>query len=171
MFFTGRRSSQGSANFGETAIGAIEEESGTRLHALVLARSHANAHAHMRTCRIVAIALIFPLPSHALTRNPLFRCVGDVSAGEQCKCAGKQNKYKEGGSCATYRGYKDKWFNGVWCYADVNTCADASAHPASASQNVPGYGASRTACRASAAGTPLPTQQGVHPSGVHSGVH
>ena len=64
-------------------------------------------------------------------------------AGDNCTCAGKHNKYKEGGRCATYRGYSDTWNNGVWCFADMNTCADAKAHP---HKTVPGFGASRAAC-------------------------
>ena len=64
----------------------------------------------------------------------------------ECTCAGKGNKYGEGSECKEYGGYEDDWYNGRWCYADVKTCPDAKAHPASASQNIPGYGASKVAC-------------------------
>ena len=69
-------------------------------------------------------------------------CTRLLRAG--CTCAGKKNKYGEGGSCAAYSGYGDPWFNGRWCYADVTTCADAKAH---ATNHVPGYGASKEACK------------------------
>ena len=64
----------------------------------------------------------------------------------ECKCAGKSNKYDEGSECNEYSGYEDDWYNGYWCFADVKTCSDAKAHPASEVQNVPGFGASKAAC-------------------------
>ena len=76
------------------------------------------------------------MTSHAMTR-----------IGAACTCSGNVNEFGEGGSCAEYSGYGDAWFNGGWCYADVTTCADAKAHPASATLNLPGYGASRAACK------------------------
>ena len=71
-----------------------------------------------------------------------------TAAGEQCVCAGKQNKFNEGGKCAPYSGYSNERLNGVWCYADVNTCADARANPGA----LPGYGTSLAACKTSSAG-------------------
>ena len=43
-------------------------------------------------------------------------------------------------------GYIDDWYNGVWCYADVRTCKDASKHPED-SKGLQGYGASKIACQ------------------------
>ena len=63
-----------------------------------------------------------------------------------CTCTGKNNIYGEGSECKFYSGYDDDWYTGRWCYANIDTCPDAKAHPASASQNVPGYGASKVAC-------------------------
>ena len=63
-----------------------------------------------------------------------------------CTCAGRSNKYGEGSECMLYSGYNDDWYNGRWCYANVDSCSDAKAHPASEVQNVPGFGASRAAC-------------------------
>ena len=41
--------------------------------------------------------------------------------------------------------YHDLWRrNGLWCYADTTLCSDAREH---ASKLVPGYGASRKACK------------------------
>ena len=63
-----------------------------------------------------------------------------------CTCAGMSNKYGEGSECKMYSGYSDNWLNGRWCYANVDTCPDAKAHPASENHNVPGHGASKAAC-------------------------
>ena len=60
-----------------------------------------------------------------------------------CICAGKSNKYSDGKTCDNYDNYANPWYNGVWCYADTEKCADAKAHP---DAGVPGYGASRDAC-------------------------
>ena len=60
-----------------------------------------------------------------------------------CTCAVKNNKYGEGSECNLYSGYDDEWNNGIWCYADVESCADAKEHP---SNLIPGYGISKAAC-------------------------
>ena len=60
-----------------------------------------------------------------------------------CKCAGKNNIYGDGSECKFYSGYTPDWYNGRWCYANVDTCPDAKAHP---DYNLPGYGASKAAC-------------------------
>ena len=60
-----------------------------------------------------------------------------------CTCAGKHNNHGEGSECNLYSGYQNAWYNGRWCYASVDTCPDAKAHP---STHVPGYGASKAAC-------------------------
>ena len=64
----------------------------------------------------------------------------------ECRCAGKSNMWGEGSKCRWYNNHEDNWYNGLWCYADVETCSDAKAHPALESHNVHGYGASRAAC-------------------------
>ena len=58
-------------------------------------------------------------------------------------CAGKSNEHGEGSECKFYSGYRDDWYNGVWCYSDVENCLDAEANPSKA---LPGYGGSRAAC-------------------------
>ena len=63
---------------------------------------------------------------------------------EQCFCAGVGNQYNEGDVCALYRGYSDEWRNGMWCNVNTSFCSDARAHQ---SKSLPGYGASRKACR------------------------
>ena len=63
-----------------------------------------------------------------------------------CTCAGKGNKWGEGSECKFYSGYNDDWYDGRWCYANIDTCPDAKAHQEFAGYNLPGYGASKTAC-------------------------
>ena len=67
-----------------------------------------------------------------------------------CTCAGKSNYFGDGSECKLYSGYSGDWYNGVWCYADVETCSDAKAHPAGMDMDMDmepaGYGASRAAC-------------------------
>ena len=60
-----------------------------------------------------------------------------------CTCAGKNNTWGEGSECKFYSGYGIDWYDGHWCYANVDTCPDAKAHP---DNNLPGYGASKVAC-------------------------
>ena len=60
-----------------------------------------------------------------------------------CTCAGVNNQHNEGAECKQYRGYSDEWYNGLWCYASTAVCSDAQKH---ASDTLPGYGASRSAC-------------------------
>ena len=50
--------------------------------------------------------------------------------------------YGDGSECKEYSGYEKDWFNGRWCYADVETCLDAKEHAGNGSS----YGASRAAC-------------------------
>ena len=67
----------------------------------------------------------------------------------ECTCAGKSNRWGEGSECKSHNGnYEDEddWYNGVWCYANVESCLDAKAHPAYADHKVTGYGASKAAC-------------------------
>ena len=66
-------------------------------------------------------------------------------ASTGCTCVGKNNTGGEGATCKVYSKYGDEWMNGVWCYADIKTCADARAHRHPGS--VPaGAGPSRAAC-------------------------
>ena len=65
----------------------------------------------------------------------------------ECTCAGKSNRWGEGSECKSYNGnYEGDWYNGTWCYANVENCSDAKAHPAGPFHNVTGYGASKAAC-------------------------
>ena len=63
-----------------------------------------------------------------------------------CTCNGKMNKHGEGASCKPHSGYRDGWYNSVWCYADVNTCPDAKLRPILDSSDSAKYGASKEAC-------------------------
>ena len=63
-----------------------------------------------------------------------------------CTCAGISNTWNDGSECKVYTGYGDHWYDGEWCYANVDTCSDANNHPAQGNHNVPGYGASKAAC-------------------------
>ena len=62
---------------------------------------------------------------------------GSVVIGqvESCGCAGVVDNKGDGGKCATYSEHlpsripknylRDKWFNGVWCWARIDACRDA----------------------------------------------
>ena len=63
-----------------------------------------------------------------------------------CTCAGITNNWGEGSECKFYSGYDNDWYDGHWCYANVDTCPDAKAHAAPQHHDVPGYGASKAAC-------------------------
>ena len=70
-----------------------------------------------------------------------------LSLVDVCKCEGISNQFDEGSICDDYSGYEPfthEWYNGRWCYASTTTCLDAKSHP---DENVPGFGASRAACR------------------------
>ena len=66
---------------------------------------------------------------------------------DKCVCAGIKDKRKNGGTCEMKNdhSYHDLWRrNGLWCYVDTTLCSDAREH---ASKLLPGYGASRKACK------------------------
>ena len=98
---------------------------------------------HLREC----IAVLIRDSMHE--RLPRVSHKTDYSLGTVagCRCAGTSNKFNEGALCKTYSGYTGKgseWLNGIWCYADTTTCADAKAQADNFSP--PGYGPSKTAC-------------------------
>ena len=64
-----------------------------------------------------------------------------------CKCAGKSNADGDGAECKLYSGYKEEWFNGIWCYVEIATCSDAREHQIPKYHFLKGrYGGSKLAC-------------------------
>ena len=65
---------------------------------------------------------------------------------DNCECIKKDNQFGEGAICSQYSGYVDDWYNGVWCYANISSCKDATEHPAD-EDGLKGIGASKIACQ------------------------